>query len=32
MNEAALWIARSGDPQAGEQALDRLLTGLRTPA
>ncbi|MGW7450037.1 TetR/AcrR family transcriptional regulator [Streptomyces sp. NPDC054787] len=31
MNEAALWIARGGDPQAGEQALDRLLTGLRTP-
>ncbi|MFJ4871429.1 TetR/AcrR family transcriptional regulator [Streptomyces sp. NPDC088757] len=32
MNEAALWIARGGDPQAAEQALDRLLTGLRTPA
>jgi AcrR family transcriptional regulator len=32
MNEAALWIARGGDPQAGEQALDRLLAGLRTPA
>ncbi|MER5257383.1 MULTISPECIES: TetR/AcrR family transcriptional regulator [unclassified Streptomyces] len=30
MNEAALWIARGGDPQAGEQALDRLLAGLRT--
>ncbi|MFJ7777617.1 TetR/AcrR family transcriptional regulator [Streptomyces yangpuensis] len=32
MNEAALWIARGGDPQSAEQALDRLLTGLRTPA
>ncbi|AYV25182.1 Transposon Tn10 TetC protein [Streptomyces sp. ADI95-16] len=32
MNEAALWIARGGDPQAAEQALDRLLAGLRTPA
>ncbi|MFJ4343365.1 hypothetical protein [Streptomyces sp. NPDC088915] len=32
MNEAALWIARGGDPQAAEQALDRLLTGLRTTA
>ncbi|MFF8264240.1 hypothetical protein [Streptomyces virginiae] len=32
MNEAALWIARGGHPQAGEQALDRLLAGLRTPA
>ncbi|MGW7088899.1 TetR/AcrR family transcriptional regulator [Streptomyces sp. NPDC054871] len=32
MNEAALWIARGGDPQAGEQALDRLLAGLRTRA
>lgn len=32
MNEAALWIARGGDPQAGEQALDRLLAGLRTTA
>ncbi|MFE6225508.1 hypothetical protein [Streptomyces sp. NPDC057854] len=31
MNEAALWIARGGDPRAGEQALDRLLAGLRTP-
>ncbi|MGW7440838.1 TetR/AcrR family transcriptional regulator [Streptomyces sp. NPDC054849] len=30
MNEAALWIARGGDPQAAEQALDRLLAGLRT--
>ncbi|RRS01244.1 TetR/AcrR family transcriptional regulator [Glycomyces terrestris] len=32
MNEAALWIARSGDPQALDQAaaaLDRLLEGLR---
>ncbi|MEU9297631.1 TetR/AcrR family transcriptional regulator [Streptomyces sp. NPDC048266] len=32
MNEAALWIARGGDPGAAEQALDRLLTGLRHPA
>ncbi|WP_239590159.1 TetR/AcrR family transcriptional regulator [Streptomyces aureoverticillatus] len=32
MNEAALWIARGGDPGAAEQALDRLLAGLRTPA
>ncbi|MFC7991195.1 TetR/AcrR family transcriptional regulator [Streptomyces pilosus] len=32
MNEAALWIARGGDPRAAEQALDRLLEGLRTPA
>ncbi|MFE1547885.1 TetR/AcrR family transcriptional regulator [Streptomyces sp. NPDC058718] len=32
MNEAALWIARGGDPRAAEQALDRLLAGLRTPA
>ncbi|OKJ64337.1 TetR/AcrR family transcriptional regulator [Streptomyces sp. CB02261] len=32
MNEAALWIARGGDPRAAEQALDRLLTGLRNPA
>lgn len=32
MNEAALWIAQGGDPQAAEQALDRLLAGLRTPA
>ncbi|MFI8946749.1 TetR/AcrR family transcriptional regulator [Streptomyces sp. NPDC053750] len=32
MNEAALWIARGGDPQAGQQALDRLLAGLRVPA
>lgn len=31
MNEAALWIARGGDPQAGQQALDRLLAGLRLP-
>ncbi len=31
MNEAALWIARGGDPQAAEQALDRLLAGLRAP-
>ncbi|MEU7072161.1 TetR/AcrR family transcriptional regulator [Streptomyces narbonensis] len=30
MNETALWIARGGDPLAAEQALDRLLTGLRT--
>ncbi|WP_345288211.1 TetR/AcrR family transcriptional regulator [Streptomyces gulbargensis] len=30
INEAALWIARGGDPQTGEQALDRLLAGLRT--
>jgi AcrR family transcriptional regulator len=32
MNEAALWIARSGDPAALDQAtaaLDRLLEGLR---
>ncbi|MFF7534723.1 TetR/AcrR family transcriptional regulator [Streptomyces bobili] len=27
MNETALWIARGGDPQAAEQALDRLLAG-----
>ncbi|MET9776434.1 TetR/AcrR family transcriptional regulator [Streptomyces sp. NPDC006367] len=32
MNEAALWIARGGDSRAGEQALDRLLAGLRLPA
>ncbi|QGV82367.1 TetR/AcrR family transcriptional regulator [Streptomyces ficellus] len=32
MNEAALWIARGGDTQAAEVALDRLLAGLRTPA
>ncbi|WP_309050403.1 TetR family transcriptional regulator [Streptomyces sp.] len=32
MNEAALWIARGGDTQAAEQALDRLLAGLRTSA
>lgn len=32
MNEAALWIARGGDAQAAEQALDRILAGLRTPA
>ncbi|MFE5509485.1 TetR/AcrR family transcriptional regulator [Streptomyces sp. NPDC056529] len=31
MNEAALWIARGGEPRAAEQALDRLLAGLRTP-
>ncbi|MFJ6518220.1 TetR/AcrR family transcriptional regulator [Streptomyces filamentosus] len=31
MNEAALWIARGGTPQAAEQALDRLLEGLRIP-
>ncbi|MFD4372564.1 TetR/AcrR family transcriptional regulator [Streptomyces sp. NPDC058486] len=30
MNEAALWIARGGDPTSTEQALDHLLTGLRT--
>ncbi|MGW7411522.1 TetR/AcrR family transcriptional regulator [Streptomyces sp. NPDC054863] len=30
MNEAALWIARGGDPHAAEQTLDRLLAGLRT--
>ncbi|MFJ8694440.1 TetR/AcrR family transcriptional regulator [Streptomyces roseolilacinus] len=30
LNETALWIARGGDPQAGEEALDRLLAGLRT--
>lgn len=33
MNEAALWLARSPAPQAlaqTEQALDRLLNGLRT--
>ncbi|MER6137694.1 TetR/AcrR family transcriptional regulator [Streptomyces sp. NPDC001815] len=32
MNEAVLWLARSGDPQARSQtevALDRLLNGLR---
>ncbi|MFJ9765673.1 TetR/AcrR family transcriptional regulator [Streptomyces erythrochromogenes] len=32
MNEAALWIARGGDQQTTEQALDRLLTALRNPA
>ncbi|MDT0386163.1 TetR/AcrR family transcriptional regulator [Streptomyces dubilierae] len=32
LNEAALWIARGGDLRAAEQALDRLLTGLRAPA
>ncbi|GGV23756.1 TetR/AcrR family transcriptional regulator [Streptomyces griseoflavus] len=32
MNEAALWIARGGDPPAAEQALDRLLAGLRVPS
>ncbi|MBW5423385.1 TetR family transcriptional regulator [Streptomyces sp. BG9H] len=34
MNEAALWLARSADPGApdkAEQALDRLLSGLRAP-
>ncbi|MEU8760111.1 TetR/AcrR family transcriptional regulator [Streptomyces sp. NPDC048659] len=30
MNEAALWIAGGGDARAAEQALDRLLAGLRT--
>lgn len=29
MNEAALWLARGGDLPATEQALDRLLSGLR---
>jgi hypothetical protein len=32
MNEAALWLARSDDPDAltaTERALDRLLGGLR---
>ncbi|WP_284573950.1 TetR/AcrR family transcriptional regulator [Streptomyces sp. 2P-4] len=29
MNEAALWIAQGGDAEAAEQALDRLLAGLR---
>ncbi|MGE7386168.1 TetR/AcrR family transcriptional regulator [Streptomyces sp. NPDC004126] len=29
MNEAALWIARGADTQGAEQALDRLLAGLR---
>ncbi|MFF6836977.1 MULTISPECIES: TetR family transcriptional regulator [unclassified Streptomyces] len=32
MNEAALWIARGGDPGAAEEALDRLLAGLRVTA
>ncbi|WP_327686305.1 TetR/AcrR family transcriptional regulator [Streptomyces sp. NBC_00467] len=32
MNEAAHWIARGGDPQTAEQALDRLLAGLHIPA
>lgn len=35
MNEAALWLARSQDPDALEQterALDRLLVGLRSRA
>ncbi|OQD56729.1 TetR family transcriptional regulator [Streptomyces phaeoluteigriseus] len=32
MNETVLWIARGGDPEAAEQALDRLLVGLRTAA
>lgn len=31
MNEAALWLARGGDLPATELALDRLLSGLRTP-
>ncbi|UUN25276.1 TetR/AcrR family transcriptional regulator [Streptomyces sp. FIT100] len=33
MNEAALWVARSGSPEALDsavEALDRLLAGLRT--
>lgn len=30
MNEAALRVARGGDPGAADQALDRLLAGLRT--
>jgi len=33
MNEAALWLARSTDPEARaqtERALDRLLNGLRS--
>ncbi|WP_404829169.1 hypothetical protein [Streptomyces albicerus] len=33
MNEAALWLAPSGNRRARaqtEQALDRLLNGLRT--
>lgn len=35
MNEAALWLARSADPDAlgrTEEALDRLLAGLRRRA
>ncbi|MFI8510445.1 TetR/AcrR family transcriptional regulator [Streptomyces sp. NPDC085460] len=32
MNEAALWIARGGDPEATTHALDRLLRGLRAPS
>ncbi|MFI8371430.1 TetR/AcrR family transcriptional regulator [Streptomyces sp. NPDC085466] len=32
MNEAALWIARGGDPEATTHSLDHLLTGLRTSA
>ncbi|MEU2655408.1 TetR/AcrR family transcriptional regulator [Streptomyces sp. NPDC007325] len=32
MNEAALWIARGGDPEATTHSLDRLLKGLRAPA
>ncbi|MEU9234023.1 TetR/AcrR family transcriptional regulator [Streptomyces subrutilus] len=32
MNETALWIARGGDAHAAEEALDRLLAGLRAPA
>ncbi|WP_144385148.1 hypothetical protein [Streptomyces sp. SAJ15] len=36
MNEAAPWLARSGQPEALEdqtvRALDRLLAGLRTEA
>ncbi|MGW6539746.1 TetR/AcrR family transcriptional regulator [Streptomyces sp. NPDC055051] len=31
MNEAALWIARGGDPRATAASLDRLLSGLRAP-
>ncbi|MFJ3838297.1 TetR/AcrR family transcriptional regulator [Streptomyces sp. NPDC090054] len=31
MNEAVLWLARGGDLSATERALDRLLSGLRTP-
>ncbi|MFF9146925.1 TetR/AcrR family transcriptional regulator [Streptomyces sp. NPDC014861] len=32
MNEAALWIARGGDPRATAASLDRLLSGLRAAA